>query len=357
MIVNTNSLVPGCILSEDVYKKTNNPIMKKNTVLTEDDIKILKLFLVQQVNIENKLIDGKALNEKKNEGTNKKEKTSFIDQYLSAVQYYKRLFTNWQGGTKVNPYEVRKLVLPLVDLTVTKKELISLHHYCTKNEYIYYHAVAVSVLCAAVGKKMKLSRGEIIQLGIAGLLADAGMAKLPFNVFEKSGPITLQEFEEVKKHPILGYKLLEDVPGFSKGVLIAILQHHEREDGSGYPMSIKGDKIHLFSKIIAICDIYHAMTSERAYKSKQSPFIVIESLKKDNFGKIDPIILNHFIETMFDLSIGKKVLLNNGETGKIVYIDENEITRPIIETEDGELINLKNDLELHIEDMIYERQK
>src|SRR5690554_1330684 len=162
---------------------------------------------------------------------------------------------------------------------------------------------------------MKLSRGEIIQLGIAGLLADVGMARLPFKVFEKKGPISVQEYEEVKKHPITGYRLLENITGFSKGVLIGVLQHHEREDGTGYPMKIRGDKIHLFSKIIAICDIYHAMTCERPYRTKQSPYVVIESLHKNYFGKIDHIILNYFMKTMLDISIGKKVYLNNKESG------------------------------------------
>lgn len=355
MIVKTNSLVPGCILAEDVYKKTNTPLMKKNTVLTEEHIKVLKIFLVPEVKIESKRIDGKVVRRERQDEISHYENSNFIDKYLQAVQLYKKQFTNWQAGIKVDPYKIRKIVLPLIDLTPTKEELISLHHYCTKNDYIIYHSVAVSILSAEVGKRMKLNRADIIQLGIAGLLADCGMAKLPFNVFEKTGPITLQEFEEVKKHPILGYRMLEDVPGFSKRVLIGVLQHHEREDGSGYPMNLKSDKIHLFPKIIAVCDIYHAMSSERPYKAKQSPFVAIESLQKDHFGKIDPVILKYFTDTMLDLSIGRKVVLNNNEVGKIVFVDENEITRPIVQIKKGKLLNLKNHKELHIEKILYEK--
>ena len=148
-------LVAGCILSEDVYKKTNIPIMKKKTVLTEEHIKILKLFLVTDVKVENKLVDGTEFNKQtkksSDEDKNSSESLEFTDIFLNAVQQYKRMFMNWQGGSKVEPNEIRKIVLPLIATPPTKEELINLHHYGVQNDYIYYNAAAVSVLCSAVG--------------------------------------------------------------------------------------------------------------------------------------------------------------------------------------------------------------
>ncbi|MDQ0257553.1 HD-GYP domain-containing protein (c-di-GMP phosphodiesterase class II) [Evansella vedderi] len=355
MKVKTEYLVPGVILSDDVYIRTTSPIIKKKTVLSDEHINILKKFLVSDVLVELKLVDGTAYKPQdtlKEENLDKiDKKNNFIDQFLFAVQQYKKLFTHWQGGAKVDAYTVRKIFLPLYETNPSKEDLLQLHHYGTKNDYIYFHSLAVSILSSSLGKKIGLSNGEIIQLGLSGLLADCGMAKLAFNVFEKKAPLSIDEYEEVKNHPLLSYKMLEDVPGFSKGALLGVIQHHERENGSGYPMKIKGKKMHLFAKIIIICDIYHAMTSERHYRAKQSPYKVIESLKKDQFGKIDHIVLSSFINMMLNLTIGKKVRLNNGLVGEVIFINENEPTRPMINVENDKMFNLTSHPEVFIEEV------
>ncbi|UCZ53261.1 HD-GYP domain-containing protein [Bacillus shivajii] len=363
MKVKTIYLVPGCILAEDVHKATNNPIMRKKTVLTEELIEILHIFLIQNVKVELTLVNGERFNPKEVEElqeddskTSKKQtlkkEESFIDIYLKTVPKFKKIFQHWQGGTKVDVYEVRKIFLPLFEVQPTKEELMQLHHYGTKDDYIYFHSVAVGVLSYMVGKSLKLAKGELIQLGLAGLLSDCGMARVPFKVFSKRGPLSVSEYEEVRKHPLLGYKMIEATPGFSKGAILGILQHHEREDGSGYPQNLKGTKLHLFAKIIAICDTYHAMTSERHYRTKQLPYKVIEAMKKDHFGKFDHIVLNKFFSIMTDISIGNKVKLNNGEVGKVIFLEDQSFTRPVLQLNEQETLSLTKHPELFIEETI-----
>ncbi|MFA9556233.1 HD-GYP domain-containing protein [Evansella sp. AB-rgal1] len=359
MKVNVKYLMPGCILLDDVYIRTNSPLIKKKTVLTDLHISMLKIFLVSHVFVESNLVNGtsfkpeEVLNDEEERIDNNNDKTvEFIDLYLSAVQQYKRMFKNWQGGTKIEAYAIRKIFLPLYDFNPNREHLIQLHHYGTKNDYIYYHAVAVSILCSSMGRKLNLTNGEIIQLGLSGLLSDCGMSKITLSVFDKKSPLTVEEYNEVKDHTILGYKMLEEVPGFSKGTLMGVLQHHERVDGSGYPLKLESNKIHLFAKIIAVCDIYHAMTSERNYRTKQSPYKVLEALKKDVFVKIDHEIFDHFFHLISGLSIGRKVRLNSGETGEIVFIDNNNPTRPIIKSSDGSMLNTVNEPNIFIEEVV-----
>ncbi|ADU28301.1 HD-GYP domain-containing protein [Evansella cellulosilytica] len=358
MKVKIEYLIPGTILAEDIYKKTNTPIMKKKTVLTNELINILKIFMVPSVTIENKLENGSLFKANSVIVEDAKRKDTiedpFIDRYLFAVQQFKKLFNHWQGGTKVDAFAVRKVFLPLYNKTPKKEDLIQLHHYSNKNEYIYFHSVAVSVLSSLVGRKMGLSNGEVIQLGLSGLLSDCGMAKLPFNVFEKKGALTIDEYEQVKTHPLFGYRMLEDVAGFTKEALLGVLQHHEREDGSGYQYKLKSNKIHLFAKIISICDIYHAMTSERHYRTKKSPYKVIESLRKEHFGKIDHIVLHHFTQVILDLSIGTKVRLSSNDIGEIVFLDEKEPTRPTIKLENGNLFELTSHHDVYVEEQLLE---
>ncbi|PYZ91807.1 phosphohydrolase [Salipaludibacillus keqinensis] len=359
MNVNINELVSGCILTKDVWKKSNNPLMKKKTVLTKEHIQILTIFLVENVNVEPKLVDGstfkpKKVNEEIKEDhepiVQRRQDDSFINRYLKAVQQYKKLFIDWQGGMKVEAYEVRKVFLPLYEFEPTQDELMQLHHYTTKQDYIYFHSVAVSVFSYLLGKKLDLKSGEVIQLGLAGLLSDCGMSKLPFNVFEKKGSLTASEYNEVKKHPIIGYRMLEEIPGFSKNALLGILQHHEREDGSGYPLHIKRSKLHQYAKIISVADVFHAMTSERHYRSKQSPYKVIASLKIDQFGKLDHKILNQFIKILLDLSIGRKVKLSNGLVGEVLYQNSQHPTKPVVKVHRDEYLDLAKNPELFIEE-------
>lgn len=359
MRVKINELKIGCILTENVWKSSSTPLVRKKTALTDEHIRILHFFLVDSVSVEPKLVNGKVFkpnqiihdkNEEKISDTETIQVDSFIDRYLKAVQEYKKLFTNWQGGTKVDAYAVRKVFLPLYEIEPTKHELMQLHHYSTKQDYIYYHSVAVSVLSYTLGKRMGLENGEVIQLGLSGLLSDSGMSKLPFNVFEKKGVLTVEEYAEVKKHPVLGYRMIENVPGFSKSALLGIIQHHEKEDGGGYPLHLDGEQLHHFAKIISVADIYHAMTSERNYRSKQSPYKVIASLKIDQFGKLDHKVLNHFIQLMLDLSIGRKVILNNGLVGEVLYQNTQHPTKPIVKVHGEKHMDLAKTPDVFIEE-------
>ncbi|MBU9711801.1 HD-GYP domain-containing protein [Evansella tamaricis] len=360
MNVKTEYLIPGCIVKSDIFKHSNFPLIRKNTILSEELIFMLHTFLIPSVAVESTLADGSVFkpneiiseNGKNNEVIDSKSCKSFFDQFLISVEEYKKLFTQWQGGSKVEAYSIRTLFLPLYEKNPTKTQLMQLHQFGLKSDYIYYHAVSLSVLSYMVGKKMNLSNGEVIQLGISALLSDCGMSKVPSNLFEKKGPLTIEEYEEVKKHPLLGYRMLENVPGFSKGAMLGILQHHEREDESGYPMQLKGNRIHLYAKIISICDIYHAMTYERYYRKKKSPYRVIESLQKDHFGKVDHVVLNAFLKMLLNLSIGTKVRLNNGLIGEIIFMEETEPTRPMLKVNNYSLLPLKSHPELYIEEII-----
>ncbi|QKS69601.1 HD-GYP domain-containing protein [Paenalkalicoccus suaedae] len=360
MHVTISELVPGCILSKDVYVKANKPLIKRKTVLTPEHIHVLSIFLVESVHTEPKLVNGASyrpkavLEESKEERkspSSLSDQDSFLSRYLRAVHLYKKQFAHWQGGTKLDPYAMREIFLPLYEKEVTKEQLMELHHYSDKDNYISYHAVAVGILSSLVGKKIGLSNAEVIQLGLAGLLADCGMARISFNVFNKASALTKSEYEEVKKHPVVSYRMLEEVPGFSKKAMLGVLQHHEREDGSGYPLSIKSNKLHQYGKIIAVVDAYHAMTVERRYRSKQTPYKVIESLLVDEFGKLDHTIVKEFVSMMLPIAIGQRVRLTNGSKGEIIYLNKELPTRPLIRLDSGEQFDLAGSMNIYIEEV------
>lgn len=358
MHVKIEELLPGCILMRDVFKLANKPLVRKKTVLQQEHIEIMQIFLVHSVHVEPKLVDGTAFkpkNQMKEEREEKIERTSlledndsFTNRYLRAVQKFKKEFSKWQGRMKIEPYTMREVFLPLYEKNPTKRELMELHHFSDKKNYIYYHAVAVSIYSAMLAKKLGYPNADVIQVGLAGLLADAGMARLSFDTFNKKGSLNKEEFEEMKKHPVVSYRMLEEVPGFNKKAMLGVLQHHERQDGSGYPLGVVSGKLHPFARIIAIADIFHAMTAERVYREKQSPYRVIELLKIEEYGKLDKKMVNEFIDMVLDLQPGHQVRLNNGVTAGVAHMESSNLTRPVLKTETNEEIILTNHPHLYI---------
>lgn len=361
MRVHPDQLIPGCIVMRDVMGKTNRPIVSKNTVIKPIHITVLHKFLVDEVEVGQKLSNGSSfLPEKSNNqpqeisAVHETEQPPFTEQYLQAVQAYKKMFHQWKAGFAINMPGVREVIVPLIEQAPKhKNEIYSLHHFTSKDDYFYHHGIAVALLSAIIADQLNYSKGEVIQVGIAGFLSDCGMAKIDEGLLSKRGSLTSYEYEEIKKHPTYSYRMVEKIPALKNEVRLAVLQHHERLDGSGYPLGISQDKLHTYGKIIAVSDLYHAMTSERVYRSKQSPFKVLEELLHQQFGKFDPTITQTLVQSMTSLSSGMKVRLSNNQLAEIVFIESKYPTRPMIRLQhNDEIIHLKFHREIYIEEII-----
>jgi len=354
--VKVNQLQEGCILSEDVVARSGQPIIPKNTVLTPFLLTILDRFLVEDVYIEPMLSNGKQFEPsdliEKND--NRGKETKRISQYLKAVEQYKRLFQAWQAGLAVDIGEIRKIVIPLIDIFVeSKRDLFALYRYTTKEDYIYHHAVSVGVLSGFLAKNLNYQKGDYYQIALAGILSNCGMAKVDTKLLSKISALTYKEYEEIKHHTIHGYKMVQKISALQEGTKLAVLQHHERNDGSGYPFGIDGKKIHPYSKIVAVADVYHALTSERPYRGKQSPFKALEQLQADCFGKLNIEIVKILVDHLTAFNIGTKVRLSNGELAEIVFVHPDSPTRPMVKNlTTDEFISLKENRDVYIEEVI-----
>ncbi|MDL4840919.1 HD-GYP domain-containing protein [Aquibacillus rhizosphaerae] len=365
MWVHPKQLVPGCRIVTDVMGKTNRPIVPKNIVLDEVHIQVLQDFLVMNVEVSPRLANGvpfvpreltkEEIEENKKDKSSNKNKIalSFDDQYLEAVQRYKQLFLNWQSGSAVNMRQVRDIIVPLLErIDEVGLDLFLLHQYASKQDYFYHHGIAMGLISGFLAKKKGFKK-EWVQVGLAGFLADSGMSKVSISLFNKSETLSLPEYEEIKKHPTYSYRFVEKVPSLSVGVKLAILQHHERLDGSGYPLGVDKSKIHPYACILAVSDSYHAMTSERVYQKKQSPFKVIEEMMLDQFDKFDHEVLRVFVDSLANFSTGTKVLLSNQKKAEIVFIDSKQMTRPMVRLENSnEIFSLMDRRSIYIEEIL-----
>jgi putative nucleotidyltransferase with HDIG domain len=246
-------------------------------------------------------------------------------------------------GAAVDVHSVSEISRHIMKEFGTVSDVINyLHLVRPMDDYTYSHSLNVSLMSIIIARWMNLSEAEIDEIATAGLLHDIGKTKISDKLLLKPGKLTDLEFDELKKHPILGYMMMENVKDATLNMKYSVLMHHEKIDGSGYPVGALDEEIPLFPKIIAIADIYDAMTSNRAYRNRMCPFEVIKNFEMQTFGKLDTRILTVFIKNIANTYMGDFVELNSGEICEIVFINQNRIWQPIVRFGD-EFIDLFQD--------------
>ncbi|MGH4052409.1 MAG: HD-GYP domain-containing protein [Clostridium sp.] len=250
----------------------------------------------------------------------------------------------------------------LTEIKIMSKEILdNLNDYSSiiknitnsKNidEYLTRHCVNVALLSSMLGKWLNLPRAELTLLTHTAFLSDIGKTKLNPTILNKPSKLTKSEFDEVKKHSFYAYELIKNIPLLDNSVISGVLTHHERLNGSGYPLGLKEDKISTFAKIIAITDMFDAMTSDRVYSKKQNPLKVLEVLQHDCIDLLDYNYITTFLRHMSNYYTGEMVKLNNGLIGKIIKIDINNISKPLISI-DSNFIDLQNEKDLFITELL-----
>lgn len=222
----------------------------------------------------------------------------------------------------------------LPDMIRNDDVLMRLSQLKAGDNYTFHHSLRVSILATMVGKWLGYSHAQLCELAQAALLFDIGKLKIPEFVLNKPNRTKEEEFEIIKKHAQFGYSILLRTAGVTNSIKYSALQHHERIDGTGYPLRLKSGQIHEFAKIIMVADIFDAMITERPYKQKVSAFTAAEYIQWNSGKTLDGKICYIFLKNLAVFFTGKEVLLSTNERGKIIYIDVNFPTRPVIQVGD-----------------------
>lgn len=247
-----------------------------------------------------------------------------------------------------NMDEIRTIFKQLQDKMSDLNALINnIVFYGSGADSIYRHSINVAVLCNLLGRWLGLEDKKLLLLTYSGLLHDIGKTQIDSKILSTTNPLSDEELKKIKSHPLLGYNIVKEINFLDKSVSQGILVHHERVDGSGYPLGIQGDKISTFGKIIAIADVFDAINSNRSYRKKKLPFEALEIIKEESFGKLDYNYCNIFLHHMFSYYIGKDVILNNDKTAQIIQMDINNLDRPLILLEDN-FVKLSEHKDLNI---------
>ncbi len=352
-LVNISQVRVGDRLSSDLLTERSNILFARGTTISQRELDIMYAFLINKVDIVSQ--DGEA---KQQEVESEINLANVSDSQLSLYKAYdellvllKRVFRLAQSGGELPVLDIRNQVELLLRHIDTYNLLFFKPAKYFTRDYIYHHSVLVGMTSYVLAKWQGYQQKDLIPIMLAGVMHDIGNAKLDQQLLSKTGPLTADEFNEVRSHTIYGYEILKKVAAFNEGTKLVALQHHEREDGSGYPIGMSGDKLHPYSKIIAIADIYHAMSMNRVYRDAVSPYLVLEELLQYSFGKLDPVIVRNFVDKVTQFHVGRLVKLSDNRIGEIVFTQREHPTRPWVNV-NGTIINLTTQRNLYILDVI-----
>ena len=345
-----SELQAGMIVAELMTSEDGKAMLGEGTVLTDNRIRLLQHWGMEQVSI--LLPTTKADIEQDLPWSF--DRAAFNAYYKDTVDLVKTAFKSISLFREVPVARMQELanekIDPLVDAPGVMNHLLMIRH---TDDYTFEHSVNVAVLSGVIGKWMGVRGQNLRDLIFAGLMHDIGKSQVPVEILNKPGKLSPDEMEIMKRHSAQGYYLLKEVPsGVPLVILWSVLQHHERMDGSGYPLHLRGGNIHEFSRIIAVADVYDAMTSDRIYRRRTTPYHVVETIYRQMYDVLDPAICSKFLYHVKDYMIGNIVMLSDGRQAEIIHPGAFPLGLPLVKTADGQFLNLEQKRDITIYGLI-----
>jgi len=336
-------VVPNMRLGRDLLSRDGQIILREGTVLTAGLIKHLRCWGFSCIDIIREEPDRKV------EQGNCSPDEQFIKDYLETANQIKMAFESIRFCKEVPIPKMRELadqsILPFV---YTPGIINYLHTMRSSDDYTFRHSVNVAIVSGVLGKWLGYKGCDLKDLILAGLLHDVGKTQIPLSILNKPGALSDAEMDVIKQHPILGFELIQAERAVPHSVACGVLQHHERMHGGGYPYGRIGVDIHPTARIVAVADIYDAMTSDRVYRASVSPFQVVEVLVDEMYHKLDMVVCRTLLDNMRHYLVGNVVLLSDGRRAEVVIASQFALARPIVRTSDGEFIDLEYQKDISI---------
>lgn len=310
---------PGMILGKAIFNG-NLTLLESGALLTKSYIERLKDLGVTEVYIEDEISKDLVIQDVVEESTRRE-----------AVAFIKESMDNYTSMEFLNTAEAIAIVNGILDEILSLDDiLVNLMDIKLRDMYTYSHCVNVCILSIITGIKLNLSLDQLKELGVGALLHDIGKIMIPQEILLKKAALSSVEYEVIKEHSFHGYKILKKLPLISEASARVALEHHERFDGKGYPSGLHNDQIHIYSRIVAITDIFDSLTSDRIYRKKISVNTAIEYLTVIASPTLDSQVLNCFIQFIPPYPVGTGVILNNGEKGVVINLNKYYPTRPVV---------------------------
>lgn len=338
-LVPTNCVKLGTTLAQDIYNERGSVLLKKGIELTESLIEKIESNGVYTIYVD----DGYS--------------TKVIEEIIrpelkqKAVQSIKQTFSNIgkfnkQALNNENLHFKEKLKLKSMgkyleslrgvseriidELTHNHSLMVNLVDIKNIDNYTYEHSLNVAILSTIMGIELKLTRNELYKLFMGALLHDIGKAFVSSAVITKQGTLDEAESEQMMAHPQLGYDYLKEAYGLDATSKVVALQHHEKFDGTGYPLHAEGKQIHKYARIVALADVYDAMTSDTAYSKAMAPNEALEYIMATAGTHFDFDLANVFVRKIIPYPEGTIVNLSDGRIAIVESVVSDYPLRPTV---------------------------
>lgn len=246
-----------------------------------------------------------------------------------ALTVVKDFMSDVRVGKNIEPERAMNVVNAMIDSIFRNQEaLFSLTRIKDYDDYTFVHCINVCVLSLAIGRQLNFGREDLQDLGVGALLHDLGKMKISKKILNKPGKLTQQEYDEIKRHPEYGMEILERSHGISIRAKLISLQHHERHDGSGYPLGLTGEKIDRYSQLVAVVDVYDAITSVRCYSKGMTPHEGVKKIYQWGQKDFNKEMVEKFIQAVGIYPVGTLVQMDTGEIGVVLSINPENLVRP-----------------------------
>ncbi len=241
-----------------------------------------------------------------------------------------RMYSDARMGKVVDTGYTKEVIADLADSALRNPDAhMLLTQLRQTNQYAADHSLNVSSLSLAFGRHLGMPREHLISLGMGAMLIDVGNIKIPDEVLNKRGELTPEDLELIKQHPTHGLNLLmASASPPPPAVLEIVYSHHERMNGSGYPEGLRGEKIPLLARMVAIVDVYDAITTDRIYRQGQTPSNALRDLYDSRRGQFDEKLVEQFIQCLGIYPVGSVVQCNTGELGIVIAQNPERRLRP-----------------------------
>ena len=367
-----DDLEAGMKLASPVYDLNGKMLLNSNSILSEKHILLLRKMVVAEVEVWDKPRANVITEETKEENPlglpeipkfeeivpsneeqiglweaywNEETQAAISSAYIALLTKMKKVYSLARLYGDIDQNVLEGLVEEILAFSTYPRNLLRcVFFHPRQSPYIFHHSLHVTWFSILIAKQCNFSNERLRKLALSALLHDVGNIRVSLEVLRKKGPLTEVEQEKVRLHALLGFRFLQQQKKFDMPILMGVLQHHERLDGSGYPLQTHSEKTHVFAKIIAIADVYDATTSQKNYGVQHSPFDALAEIRRDiSSGRIDANYGRAFLEIMRTNLLGEWVALSDGRFCQLVGWGQDEKRMLYLQSVDNERIVLVGD--------------
>ncbi|MDR0540507.1 MAG: HD-GYP domain-containing protein [Spirochaetaceae bacterium] len=275
------------------------------------------------------------------------------------IKLLKNVFNTIGAKNAIKPRIIWTIVATLLQLLKRDKNGCIEFVLCNniRSNDLAKSSVNIGILTALIAIEKGISDQVVPELVSAALLHDTGMLRLPKALLEKKTPLTDEEKKLIQQHVVFSYHIVKDELHYPASIAAAVLQHHERWDGMGYPQGIAGNNIDKGACIIAIADSFEALVSIKPYRNSMNAYHAMKTMMSENLSHFSPRVMQDFVKIMGIYPIGSGVILNNGAYARVQDVNKDAPLRPIVKitanssgdpAPDGEIIDLLSVKNLYI---------